>query len=395
MSRLRHQQPDPVSNPHRRRGFTVMELLVSISIAVLVMSLAGRIMVETSNAVTEGMALSEVISGGRVISDQLQRDAAQMVGPGGLTAQADPRTFALNPGRGGVLIITNQQVNATRMLRGGEEQPGQPIRSDGLYFIRANRLETSMTPASDTSLGSSLAAPYLLVSYIHAQRANNAGNLGDVGSPDELSSRWILARQATHLWERSLPSGQTRSVAELDASQRWDGLTDVARFSLHNPDSPQGSANRLLVGRSDSSARLRAGAGYAGTAADLLTFASNRLRVNPAPSMDTVSIDDIAQQHPILMAGVSGFEVAFSFSSGSDPVEWHDMNNAPPESVRSFSGRTNAQVGWVFQHDDFEGRQWPTLIRVRYRLHDHRARLSDGDDAGRMFEQIIRVVRPR
>ena len=69
--------------PRTRRGFTLVELIVAVSIVTLMLVLVNQIFNDTGRAVSQGIELSEVISSERAMQDFLQRDAAQMIGPAG------------------------------------------------------------------------------------------------------------------------------------------------------------------------------------------------------------------------------------------------------------------------------------------------------------------------
>ncbi len=394
----------------RGRGFTLTELLVAIGITVLMISLVGRILVESSNATAMGMALSEVIATGRTTAAQFRHDARHMVGPGGLTAESNPRDFEYSDDRGGFLIVINDEISASF-----PDGSTQTVRSDQVLFVREGHGETALTPSRSGRYDNDLAAPYLLVWYGHGQPVDpqNFGESDSLGSgANALAPDFPLARQALQLYERQMPSGRWhmnggRSTSEVQngPGRRFDGTCDVARASLHNPSSEAGEAGLLVVGSAESDALLRAGAGDYGSQALGFAFPDQRLRLLLRPQIGAGSLlppEAIARMHPLFARGVSEFEVAMAMDDGNgrpqrdgdNNIIWYDMHNPHPDLSQA-GGGDNVTSAWVFRHDDYEDSDWPHLLRLRYRVHDREDRLTDGEgNTGRWFEQVIPVTRP-
>ena len=72
-----------------------MELMVAITITALMLFLVSRIFFDTTTAVTQGIATSQVIDNSRAISDQIERDAEAMVGPAALREMRDFWSFSI------------------------------------------------------------------------------------------------------------------------------------------------------------------------------------------------------------------------------------------------------------------------------------------------------------
>ncbi len=415
-------------------GFTILELMVAMSITVLMLFLINRLFLDTVNAVSQGAALSQVLPGSRAISDHLVRDAEAMIGP------ADD----------GILIIVNQVIGDTD--NDGQFDPGEGVpcllpdgtevnrlvRSDQLIFIRDAARIDPVAPRSADNFASSSNAPYARIWYGHLLRTNQDGSppSGGLGTdPNRLCNNWILGRQALFLQDDPsyigtddvLPSGAvvgygTQINPAIPAELRM-GLTDVAWYSFNNPL----SSNPLLVGPTGAlfedsmtyfNYRLRARS---------LTFYDQRLHVNPHPTGTTFQSAQIAQMHPYLVENVSDFVVEFAidldnngevdtygYGGPLDPdntIRWYGLNDPPSYPAINEQPKYEINPGmpnptiWFFRHD--YAPFWPHLIRIRYRLHDRHGRFqgerqytSDHTDpqwaahrSGQWFEQIIKVNR--
>lgn len=264
------------SGARRGRGFTLIELLVATSLTVLMLYIINLVFLNAVNAVGQGAALSDIITNSRALNEQLERDAAAMVGPheGHLEAGLTPLET------GGIMIILQRQIgdwdedgvlegdtndNGVIDLDLGESQdPMNPegvpfyqidgqishrlVRSDQLVFIRKRkpsalfspeaRTDTfPIAPESETGFTSQNVrdevAPYIKVWYGHVLRtdpdgtdpddnpsaADNplaAGALGRPG-PNELATHWVLGRQALFLGD----AGMGGSVPGIHVNGGW------------------------------------------------------------------------------------------------------------------------------------------------------------------------------
>ncbi len=394
----------------RGGGFTLTELLVAIAIVSLMITLVSRILVESSNATAMGMALSEVIATGRTTSAQLRHDARFMVGPGGLTAESNPRQFEYSPDRGGFLVVINHRFNAQFLI--GGDTVTREVRSDQVMWVRQGHGETALTPSHSGRYDNDLAAPYLLVWYGHGQPINQIDpeQSDDLGSGrNALAPDFPLARQALQLYERQMSPGRRHVRGGLSGSgvqngpgQRFNATCDVAFVSLHNRASDAAQDGLLIVGQAPALLQTNSPDGTYRTGALGFAFAAQRLRVLLRPSFSETGFepDAIARMHPLLARGVSEFEVAMAMDDGNgrpirdgNNIRWFDMDDQAPGAF-SVPGAAGT-VAWVFRHDDIEDSSWPHLLRIRYRVHDREARLTGpGDEPGRWFEQVIRVTRP-
>jgi len=457
------------SRTRQDTGFTIMELLVAMTLLGLLLFLINTLFQDTARAVTTSAQTSKVLATARVINEQLDDDADKMVGPaasnGGyiiIFQQKLPtaNSFLLNP-------VTLSQVNVTE------------LRCDHMVFIRDANGLSSMTPQGGTGYRSNLvgqAGDRAKVWYGIAQRTNPDGSntthtLGAATAGlDRIGSNFILGRQALlfnptdvslatptkmGIVLSSTPTAYTYTVNQFKGSPvrntgysstptSHKGLTDVTSKSytaVYNEMVASGATNINF---------------YLNTA--YTDGGGTRLRVNPSPVATNYESWAVAQSHPILAQGCSEVIIDFAAdldgdgivdnafggqsTNNSSQIWWYDALKQPSlGAVTGWTAQTSPAVlqpwvninantkAFVFRVDDdaaFGGTlgtagsahsYWPYPLRLRYRLHDNRGRLTsnnpaavsdgldnDGDGttdevgedqiSGRWFERIIRVPRP-
>ncbi len=399
----------------QRKGFTLVELMVAVSILGIMLFLINELFQTTSAAVTTSVQQSKSVAGTRLIGEQIQSDTDAMLGP-------DDRRGA----SGGYLVIIQRRVlnvplqNTTNLA----EFTTPFIRSDQLVFIRNAGGLRSMTPQDADSFRSNLVGKsddYAKVWYGHPQRLNNDGSIpgntanfqlggADAGF-DRIGSDWILGRQAllfnpTDAFEESRPTpranptvaGQPNSyIFARDAYSGSrvfnstysretriinNGLTDVTIQSYFNPADPNALVSQLTNPALPNEAeRNRL---YLNTAYYLRNFP---LRVNTSPTDTNFASWSVAQTHGILAPNCSDFVVQFAAdlngngrldttaNNGSDlggDIRWYDGFNTNP-------GPANWNTGWQDIDTSRPGRAQP-FVRIDndtrafiFRLDDYRA----------------------
>ncbi len=187
--------PRPYRPAPRPAGFTLIEMMVAISITSVMLLLVSRIFNSTTKAISIGADTSQIVANSRTVSDQLFQDAARMN-----VAKANGIKLS-GAGKldepGGFLVIIQQRnrgvrfPNANNPLappedwlafddrnRDGVRDPDEPffdIRTDQVaFFTRADRAE-SITPADQTRYDSEAVASFQRIWYGHAARANLDG----------------------------------------------------------------------------------------------------------------------------------------------------------------------------------------------------------------------------
>jgi len=441
---------------HHQSAFTIVELIVAISIAGAMMWFINVLFNDTQRAVSLGIATGEALVTSESISNQLEADAALMKVPNAT-------------GNGGFLVILNKTYTANMPalteIRNGilvQLRPGfyqsETIRSDQLIFITdaaANKFRPT-TPRNSNNFSNNITADRARVWYGHVTPTKPDGTdfLAVIQTPasNSFGHLWHFGRQAL-LMDTTVVGGDTY----FDTQMRNSGgsgttldraLTDVTDWIYYSSTTPAGT----VIDTIDM-----------GTYPDNYlnhTYASSRLRCNVAPDVGDFDSWRIAQTHPYLARNVSDFIVEFAadlvddyntatglysyeggvpdgvidnqpdrdstsgniiwysgfniagqstqvplssstafWNPGYDPYYGGASGNQIPTAPTDYS--VNADAAFVFQYDDNDTAtsKWPYLIRIRYRLHDDAGRMrSTGDGnvptSGRWFEHIIKVNRP-
>lgn len=415
-------------------GFTLVEMMVAIGITAILMLMVNQLFFHTTRAVSLGIKTGEALVESEVIGNQLERDAAAMLGPDSTSG---------NPA--GFLVIVNKQYNNVEMTLPDGRPIYQNVRSDQLVFIAKdpqNRPYQALTPQNDTTLGTQVNSPYARIWYGHVFKTEVDGDFSladDLGqsAANRLAHNWILGRQQLLLVNPADASSNLVSGSDTYANNaRWDapiqnplpgypssssswnsvylfhGMTNVARQALFD-----GSGGVLD--------QIGAAASYPAECY-LYAVPEQRLLVNPAPKINDFAAWKVAQTHSILTTNISDFIVEFAGdytdetgTPGSDgkidvdpttkDVIWYShFSNDPsaggipglPRVVQPnsnyFSGSSpnqayyedtsipsTADAVFVWRHDDGDpaNSKWPYLIRIRYRVHDAQGRLHSTDPA--------------
>jgi len=206
----------------RRRAFTLVEMMVSLAVLTLALSVVGVVFSVTTRSASQAAAYSEALHWARQAAEQLKADLAQ----------CDPSTSLLVlVGRTQRAGLTADDVAAQRFLRvftgiPGEENPSADVgsqtpagysepRADILAFI-TNRPMASFAPPLNPAIGDPYAAgarlaPVLVV-YGHAALGEAGWNGSNFLWPQTVrhiqnnngmspipAAEWHLARRATIL----------------------------------------------------------------------------------------------------------------------------------------------------------------------------------------------------
>jgi prepilin-type N-terminal cleavage/methylation domain-containing protein len=419
----------------RQHGFTIIELIVTMTILGLMLFLVNQLFNDTTVAVQTSVQSSKTIATNRSINEQLTADTDAMVGPG-------------LGNSGGYIVIIQQRIQDATMINPSDltEVEVDELRTDQLLFIRDGEGLKSMTPATASGYGTNFIGQpgdRAKVWYGHALRTLSNGRLrsggdvslgGDNAKFDSVGNNFILGRQAmlfnpTDVSDPTNPQKLTVDNAGFiyadqaywnapvnntgypTAARTFKGLTDMT-FQPYGPHTGTNSGSLLdqltdLNNDDDD---------YVNTA---YPSADERLRVNTAPNPDDTDYAAwaIAQGHAILAQGCSEIIVDFAADlngngridrvngGGNDTagtIYWYDTFRRPLQNSAAFqwdnpqgdpnfiqplvSGALGNQNVFVFRVDDDEPydsgaggfqshSRWPYMIRIRYRLHDTRGRL--------------------
>ncbi|MEL7087127.1 MAG: prepilin-type N-terminal cleavage/methylation domain-containing protein, partial [Planctomycetota bacterium] len=166
---------------HRAAGFTLMELLISISLTTVLLLLVSRVFNDTSRTINDSMDVSQILATTRVISDQIFDDGSRILPP-----KANPQTQPEKTERPAGFLVIVQQRNAGVLFP--DPRPGRSqsidfwtadadgdgitvdddpneffddlIRSDQLIFFRTGTGVQSLTPATATRYDSDARGAY-------------------------------------------------------------------------------------------------------------------------------------------------------------------------------------------------------------------------------------------
>lgn len=208
----------PTPNP-QLPAFSIIELLVAISVLSLMMTLAARIFFDAQAGVQRGMQTSQIIAESRSISQPLTKDVRSMNvfeskygsnSPGFLIIQQNAFDGVLYPDPDDI----TDDTSVWTVDRDGDGTPNETadindddmMRSDQIgFFIDANNLE-SLTPGENSRYDSDARARHARVWYGHAWPADvtpSPAATDDQPGRDgyNLASQLILGRQALLLVE--------------------------------------------------------------------------------------------------------------------------------------------------------------------------------------------------
>lgn len=432
-----------------QRGFTILELIVAVSVSLVMLFLIGQLFSEASSAVSLGMSVSDVIATSRGFGDQLERDASSMIQPTNQPRQASS---------GGVLVIINRVIDADYKTRDGTIKR-RKVRADQVYWLRDLRpsgnghIELPIAPKGGSNFDPPAYSPEpgtgdlgqvtaIKVWYGHGLKTNSTGQ-----SPRALTSMhansWALCRHAVFLTkDASLPAkAQSALAADMKTA-----VTDVADMAYADGEYAGGT----FVGRIGPNGGMPAptlwaaldNSQYKSQALAFAYLSPNELHTNPNPDFANLSVQAVAKMHTLMADNISDFIVEFAAdaiddtdvqgfpdgrvdeigSSNDRKVRWygwpygHTGNNDTPktedpdwgdhQSLNSLLGDPEVQTlpggqtgkAFVFRHD--YPVNWPYMLRIRYRVHDKRAQLQ-GDEgpepersnSGKWFEQLVEVNR--
>ncbi|MEM7576585.1 MAG: prepilin-type N-terminal cleavage/methylation domain-containing protein [Planctomycetota bacterium] len=196
------------SNPRLRRrpacfrglvGFTLVELIVAISITSVMLLLVSRIFNETTKAINIGADTSQIVSNSRILSDQLFQDLSRINRPkanqeklyGGISNLGEPAGFMvlIQQTNSGLRfpLPTNarqdpedwldfQDLNNNGTQDGGEDD-WPSIRTDQIGFFTPADAAESLTPGATDRYDTDAVARMQRIWYGHVARANLDGTL--------------------------------------------------------------------------------------------------------------------------------------------------------------------------------------------------------------------------
>lgn len=470
--------------PRQRNNsaYTLVELLAGMTILVLMLFLINELFNNTSAAVSRSVQTSKVIATTRILTEQVSEDFDNMLGPsstgvGGYLVIVQqrlpddrPLTDPATLDRVEVDGLRSDQIVFIRDAKGLRSTTPETASSFGSRFGFASNATDAY---AKVWYGHAL--------RVRSSGLHFNLDLGDVGSKlDRILNDAILGRQAllfnpvdlsNNAGTKLSASGggyTTASNAYYDsvvsnsefpggADRLWKGLTDVTTQEYF--DAAGAASNATLFGQIANGND----ANYVNTNYGPTT---RRLRVNANPDAGQTSYASwaAAQAHGILAQSCSEVIIDFAADLNGDglidtvpgggtgvnapQIRWYDTLRPVGADAPTWTAQTSPVVAqprinvdantnaFIFRIDDAASftdaggtlgtpgtahSYWPYMIRIRYRLHDTRGRLTsnnpdalrdgldnDGDGvtdaangdtdedkfAGRWIEHIVRVPRP-
>jgi len=362
--------PKPSFHRVRHRGLTLVELLVAVGILALILSFAGVIFAEVTDAIRTGLATSDVTATNRSIGDQLKRDFKHMIPPG----DEHPRGF---------LVIVNDQVSGRRALdQNGYEVNYGRIESDSIGFLvrypESHPLHSMTAESGRNHYRSSLSSPDARIWYGHVTPMDTPGLPTMVNDIP-------LGRQALLLAGSGKPTSGSTLADQLAGATRDYADMRLRKLTGYNADDP---IQAEIPPNADAQAYT-----------DRMFIPPQRLRVRT--QWEKTSPKEISRLHPLLASGCSDFNIQVATEIGNDGTpNWPaDPSQVLPSGASAPMSRTvNGRTAYIWPHDNTSN--WPKLIRIQYRLHDERGRLRstppDGGRAqpGQWYEHVRRVPQP-
>ena len=370
----------PLKYSCRLNGFTIIELLVAVSITGILLFLINKIYNDAVGVARRGVQTADVIASHRGVADQIARDFKNQVPPGN----------AAYPGRG-FMAILHKQINDVRMPdpSGGSGFLLEDLCADQMMFVRyasdlaitdgvtkvGDELLESAGPGNSSTFtpGSSIRADYARVFYGHLDYTNEDGTrptqtLVDAtnGNSSGLMNNgwnWMLGRQALLLVGPQMISNSTGNWVSSGGGPYWTtpfynstdggistglptadermfmGYGDWTRYGLHSDQvwdqggtnevsrAQSNIVNNVIIGLSSSDTPanfpLVTAQTHSGTADSYrsrvydMTFGQVRLKANPVPAK-TLQSWQVGQMHPIAMMNVSDIIIEFAADTRDD-----------------------------------------------------------------------------
>jgi prepilin-type N-terminal cleavage/methylation domain-containing protein len=367
------------------RGFTLMELMVSVAILVVVILAVGIIFQSASRAVGVSQATLTMLSNTDATQGQFQRDVSAI-------------------DKNGFLVIRS-------VSNGGR-------RFDQVSFIALGTFPNRTGPNSASSFTDPLAAPAAVVWY---------GQLAIQSATPPAGGNYLAANQGTAVDIQALPSGvndgdfilgrHTTLLVSPDGSGApnygpagisYEGYTDCKLSTLAISAAPSETVSHISCSRLDlvlltagsleqqisDYISLNSRTSYPTYEADNYCYRFACLKspydneLGAAPAGIAMLHNGYFRMHPIMLQGVSSFAVDWNDGTSAAPagLTWYGLGSPKGDSAIEPSSPSNSD-GYqaIFSFDNRA--KWPKSLRFRYHVADPTGRLP----AGRDFVQVTNL----
>lgn len=338
----------------RSAAFTIIELVVAMSIATIMMFLINQIFFQTTNAVSRGIGLSHIIGESRALSSTLQTDfiADQIV----------------KPANGGFMFIGFKQYNNIDFpspRRQGYTQAQitaglntQSVTSDQIMLALdiEDQSRTPLTPQNDDTF-----SPYApsadkgLLWYGHVARLRPDGtDQGEINNStrNRFGHQWIVGRQLMFLddavpgtvahiqgpYARDPVTVYATIPAAVTPTRRWMALSDILNINL-------AFITDTTSGTSILSPTIPLTDIQYITHVARMAYVTERLRVAATVEPALVAANsfqswNLAQTHPAFMSYCSDFEISFAgeFDNANNGIDLESSLSVVGGDVRNYAG---------------------------------------------------------
>ena len=429
---------------NRRRGFTLMEMIVAMSILVVMMGAVGEIFQLASHAVRVGQGTLGVMANVRAAESQIRRDIHHI--------------------DSGSYLIIRQTYYAPLWQTGVQYEPGDEVQSGGSYYLCRVANTSTVAPTTTSTNWQVLTAPNPLIwradqiSFIaHGQFHGRTGSYpgGTLSATDGLTSNsaaiWYGQFSASY-GSKATPGGMGSAPAEqtpywpqdtaVTAGQPPSGQTagqyffgrEALLFDPSITSTPYEDTNFQTFGYPSSisypgsfysttasvtptgetaaaitSSRLDAVGGSPAmvdgflsrlpdTSTNLQTIADDycyrfSTLVSPQASNQpaTFPLNGYFRMTPIMLQGVSSFAVDWTdgtYTTGTTPplLNWYGVDNTLTFPVGlSYVQPTTNKGTYVFYSQNRQ--YWPKALRITYTITDPANRLQGGN----AITQVVRL----
>jgi hypothetical protein len=343
-----------------RRGVTLIEMLVAVGILVIVVLAIGVIFASTSKAVGTSQALLEMMSNARAIQDQMVRDVAAM-------------------NKDGFLVI-----RSTTDANGS--------RHDQMSFMALGSFRDPSNGAVTASAAQVWWGELAMKGDTAASGQSVAVGIDEMPTADRRGF-FTLGRHATLLVAQSAGPAFGDIVYGSQATVPGEGAADITQSRVNVATITPSQVMAYV--RTQVMTAGRGGPGMGTFEADQYCYRFNALR--DVYSSGVSVWNGQARMMPIALQGVRDFRIEWAENGGQEwwgpdqtkrdsltPPLASTLNEPTPGAVVP-PGKADDYVA-IFSFDTLRS-DWPSALRVSFRLNDVNGRLQ----GGRAFSQVMKL----
>ena len=361
-----------------RRGFTIIELIVAVSLLVIIILSISLIFRSATKTISVSQALNEMMSNTRGAMSQIDRDISSVDRNGFLVIKS------ISDGSGNrydqiAFLATGRFSNLTGSTAANPFSDNTASNSaivwigQGVKEIAGGGTYNPAPSASDASAAMNLPTP--------AWTVPGGFDPNNQVSPNGTEFDFVLCRHATLLLPsatNTIPSSSPITVFPTpDKSASVGGYSIVSSRYAAAQMTPGQLMSGILAQRTPPTTPTT-------YEADNYCF---RFRVLGDPyAVDTGSvIDGTFRMHPMMLQGVPSFKVEWTDGTPdlNGVLNWYGMGN--PKNAGSTTEPSSSPYTAIFSTHNKT--TWPKAVKITFRAVDQRDMLR----GGRQFVQIIKI----